>query len=359
MSEDDSQDDSQKTEDPTPKRIQEMRDKGQVAMSREINSWLMLFTGTLIIVFLGPWLFGGIAGVMTAFIEKPHLLLADSMGFHQVMMQAFKEIGAYLTLPAILLVIAAIIGPFAQIGPIFSAETIVPKFEKISIIKGLGRLFAMRSIVEFLKGLVKLVIVGVVIGIILYPVLKETPSYVGQSMGFMLDKMMDLTIQVMIGVLAVLFVVAVLDLIYQRHEHMKKAKMSIKDIKDEFKQSEGDPHVKGRLRMLRQERARKRMMADVPKADVIITNPTHYAIALKYNPQKMNAPMMIAKGVDAVALRIRAVATEHKIPIMENKPLARALHASMEIDQEIPAEHFKAVAAIISYVFKQKGKSLT
>ncbi len=359
MSGEDTQDDSQKTEDPTPKRLQEMRDKGQVAMSREINSWLMLFTGTLILVFLGPWFFSGISGVMTAFIEKPHLLLADSMGFHNVMVETFRGIGGYLTLPAILLIVAAIIGPFAQIGPIFSSETIQPKLEKISLIKGMGRLFAMRSIVEFLKGIVKMVIVGVVIGIILYPVLDETPGYVGQSMGFMMAKIIELTIKVMIGVLAVLFVVAVLDLIYQRHEHMKKAKMSRQDIKDEYKQSEGDPHVKGRLRMLRQERARKRMMADVPKADVIITNPTHYAIALRYNPQKMNAPVMIAKGVDAVALRIRAVATEHKIPIMENKPLARALHASMELDQEIPAEHFKAVAAIISYVFKQKGKSLS
>lgn len=356
---DDNQDDSQKTEDPTPKRLKEMRDKGQVAMSREINNWAMLFASTLIVLWVGPWLLRNLTGILKPFIELPHMLLTDPYGIQHVMIEALKEVALYMAVPALVLVIVAIIAPLVQVGPIWSLEPIKPSLDKISLIKGLGRLFSLKSIIEFLKGIAKLVIVGAVISAILWPFMGEVNQHVGETTVATLIVVKDLTIKIMAAVLAILFVVAVLDFMYQRFEFMKKAKMSRQEIKEEFKQTEGDPHVKGRLRQLRQERARRRMMADVPKADVVITNPTHFAVALQYDPQKMNAPVMIAKGVDAVALKIREVAKENKIPLMENPPLARALYASMDLDDEIPAEHYKAVANIITYVFKLKGKKLS
>src|SRR5690606_23289945 len=167
-----------------------------------------------------------------------------------------------------------------------------------------------------------------------------------------------LSLRLMGGVLAVMTVLALADLLYQRSSFMKKMMMSRQELKDEYKQSEGDPVVKGRLRQLRMDKARQRMMQNVPKADVVITNPTHYAVALQYNPEKMNAPVLLAKGVDAVAQRIREVADENKIPIVQNPPVARSLFASVEVDDEVPAEHYRAVAEVISYVFKLKKKSM-
>ncbi len=358
MSDDSSQDDSQKTEDPTPKRLKEMRDKGQVVMSREVNSWVMLFTGALILLAIGPWMFEGLAVMMRSFIERPHSLSVDGVGLMHLMVDTFKEIALYMALPILLLLIASIGAPFAQIGALFSAEPLKPKLDKISPIAGFKRLFGMRALFEFFKGLVKILIVGIVIALIVWPFMGTLTAHVGQSMPYMMHYISDLLAKVLIGVLAVLFVLAVLDYLYQRHEFMEKAKMSLKDIKDEYKQTEGDPHVKAKLRSLRQERARTRMMDAVPKADVIITNPTHFAVALQYEPDEMNAPRLIAKGQDFLALKIREMAKELDIEIMENPPLARALYAAMDIDDEIPPEHYKAVAGVIKYVFAKKGKKL-
>lgn len=359
MSDDSSQDDSQKTEDPTPKRLKEMKEKGQVIMSREVNSWVMLFAGTLILLALGPWMFEGLAVMMRSFIERPHSLSANGQGLTLLLAETLKEVGYYMALPVLILLIAAIGAPFSQIGAIFSAEPLKPQLDKISPIAGFKRLFGMRALFEFFKGLVKIVIVGLVISLIVWPFMGTLTAHVGQSMTYMMHYVVELLGNVLIGVLAVLFVLAVLDYIYQRHEFMQKAKMSLKEIKDEYKQTEGDPHVKAKLRGLRQERARTRMMDAVPKADVVITNPTHFAVALQYEPDEMNAPRLVAKGQDFLALKIRELAKEHDIEIMENPPLARALYAAMDIDDEIPPEHYKAVAGVIKYVFAKKGKNLS
>jgi len=172
----------------------------------------------------------------------------------------------------------------------------------------------------------------------------------------MMDEMQILVFQLMSGILIVLLVVAVMDLVYQRYEHMKQMRMTKQELKDEYKQTEGDPHVRAKLRQLRQEKAQARMMQAVPKADVIITNPTHFSIALEYKPETMDAPVLIAKGLDEVAMRIREVAKENDIPLYENVPLARALYDTVEIDQMVPEEHYKAVAEVISYIFQLKGK---
>lgn len=359
MADDSSQDDSQKTEDPTPKRLKEMKDQGQVVMSREINSWVMLFAGTIVLIVLGPWMMEGLAVMMRGFIERPHQMSVDGSGLMMILTEAFKALGFYMGLPTLVLLIAAIAAPFVQIGPIFSAEPLIPKLSKISPISGFKRLFGMQALFEFFKGLVKIIVIGIVISLILWPFMGTLTAHVGQSMMYMMIHTSDLLLQVLIAVLAVLLILAVLDYAYQRHDFMKKARMSLQEIRDEYKQTEGDPHVKAKLRSLRQQRARTRMMDAVPKADVVITNPTHFAVALQYEPNEMNAPTLVAKGQDFLALKIREVAKENNIEIMENPPLARALYASMDIDDEIPAEHYKAVAGVIKYVFAKKGKSLS
>lgn len=350
------QDDTQKTEDPTPKKLEESRKKGQVPLSREINNWIMLLAGTLVVLAIGPGAMGKLAAHLRTYIAEAHILPGVPGGLGLVLGDSLLSILAILALPLIFLVAAAFIGPFAQIGPLFAPESIKPDISKISPLKGFKRLFSMRSIMEFVKGVLKIAIISVVGTILLYPFFGSIEHMVGLPVSAMLDELSDLIFRLMAGILMVMFVVAVLDLLYQRFEHHKKMRMSKQELKDEYKQSEGDPHIKAKLRQLRQEKARARMMQSVPGADVVITNPTHYAIALKYDPDEMAAPVVVAKGVDHIAAKIREIANENKVTLVENRPLARALYDTVDIDEPVPPEHYQAVAEVISYVFRLKGK---
>ncbi len=352
----DDDDDSQKTEDPTPRRLEEARKKGQVAVSRELNNWIMLMAGTLIIALAAGPVMVNLADYMKGFIEHPHLMPQVPGGFSVVLGQTFWHVVGVLMVPVLGLIIAAIAGPFAQVGPLFAPEVIQPDISKLSPIKGMERLFSRRSLMEFVKGLFKIVLIGFVCYIAIQPYFQGIDHFVGMPVPDMLGELMQLFIRMMIGVLVALAVLAVIDVLYQRSEHLKKMRMSRQELRDEYKQSEGDPHIKAKLRQLRNEKARQRMMANVPKADVVITNPTHFAVALQYNPEEMDAPKCLAKGADNIALKIREVAKENKITIVENPPLARLLYSSVEIDETVPPEHYKAVAEVISYVFKLKGK---
>lgn len=356
MAEGEEQDESQKTEDPTPKKLEEARKKGQVPLSREVNNWVMLLAGTLVVLAIGPPAMRNLTIHLRSYLEHAHALPGVPGGFSVVIGQSFTEILGILLLPLLLLLAAAFLGPFVQIGPLFSAETIKPDLSKISPMAGFKRLFSMRSLMEFAKGILKLGIVGFVGVLLLYPFFGVIDNTVGISIKAMLGDMSGMIFRLMAGILVVLFVVAVVDLIYQRYEHHKKMRMTKQELKDEYKQSEGDPHVKSKLRQLRQEKARARMMQAVPEADVVITNPTHFAIALKYDPDTMQAPIVVAKGVDDVALRIREIANDNDVTIVENKPLARVLFDTVDLDAPIPAEHYQAVAEVISYVFRLKGK---
>ncbi len=352
----DDQDDAQKTEDPTPKKIDESRKKGQVALSREVNSWIMLFAATLIISGLAPYVFSNMTELLRAYLERVHVFPTGVGGFRVYMGEGMIESMKIWAWPILLLMLAAFFGPFLQIGPLFAPEAVKPDISKISPLKGFKRLFSMRSLMEFAKGIFKIGIVGVVSVVILYPYFDNFGHMIGLPMASLLHELQSLIIRLMMGVLVVLIVVAVADLVFQRAENAKKLRMTKQEVKDEYKQTEGDPHVKAKLRQLRAERARQRMMQAVPSADVVITNPTHYSIALKYDPQSMEAPLCVAKGIDDVALRIREIAKEHDIELFENKPLARTLFDTVEIDETIPPEQYKAVAEVISYVFKLKGK---
>ena len=353
---DDSQDQSQKTEDPTQKRLTDARDKGQVAVSREVNHWFMILAGTIMVMmFLTPMMkhFGNL---LLKFIEQPHAIATDRLGLRALMAETVQE-SVMAMLPTFLLLIAAAIAAgLIQNGLIFSAEQMKPKLEKISLGKGFKRMFSLKSVAEFAKGIAKITIVGAVVVAILWPTFSGFEQLPKMEIVASMGIMHDLVIRVMVGVLAIVSVIALLDFLFQRMQHIKQMMMSRQDIRDEMKQSEGDPMVRSRLRQIRRERAQARMMQAVPEASVVIANPTHYSVALKYELNEMNAPIVIAKGIDAVALRIREVAEENDVPVVRNVTLARTLHAAVEIGDEIPAEHFKAVAEIIGYVLRLKGK---
>lgn len=356
MADSDQPDDSQKTEDPTPKKLEETRKKGQVALSREVNNWVMLLAGTILISAAADPVFSKLRIMMTHYIEFAHAMPGAPGGIGVVLASSLKEVFKILALPLGVLMVAAFLGPFMQVGPLFAPESIKPDISKISPFKGFSRLFSKRSLMEFAKGVLKISIIAVVGVIILSPYFGALDHMIGLPLSVLLEELQMLVVRLMVGVLIVLLVVAVIDLVYQRYEHYKKMRMTRQEVKDEYKQTEGDPHVRAKLRQLRTEKARQRMMQAVPGADVVITNPTHYSIALKYDTDTMDAPVCVAKGMDDVALRIREMAKEHDIILYENPPLARALFDTVDIDETIPQEHYKAVAEVISYVFKLKGR---
>jgi flagellar biosynthetic protein FlhB len=237
---------------------------------------------------------------------------------------------------------------------VWSSESLKPKFNKVSPGAGLKRIFGKQAIANFFKGLFKLTALGAVMTAVLWPERHRLESFMMFDPSAILGVTTSLTLQLMGAVAAMLAAVAIADYFFQYRQWFQRQKMSLQEIKDEFKQSEGDPHIKGKIRQLRQQRMKKRMMAAVPNASVVITNPTHYSVALSYD-RGMAAPMCVAKGVDNVAFKIREIAKKHDIPIVENVPLARALYATVDVDEEIPVEHYHAVAEVIGYVMRLKN----
>ncbi|MBO6559959.1 MAG: flagellar biosynthesis protein FlhB [Nisaea sp.] len=344
------QDQGDKTEEASARKLSQAREKGQVLSSKEVNNFAILLGATVVVGLVGPFTMRGLTESLLIFIERPDMI--DVTGSGAIMIDMLLGVGLAIAPALALLVVLAALGVLMQIGWLMSPESIQPKLEKISPISGAKRLFSLKSVVELLKGIVKMILVGFVAYLIVKPEFSRIDLMVQMDLKELLDETHFVAIEIFIGVLAVAAVIAVVDYLYQRYEFMNQMKMSKQEVRDEHKQTEGDPHVKARLRQLRMERARTRMMAEVPKATVVITNPTHYAIALKYDMEQMAAPRVVAKGVDAVALRIREIANENEVPMVENRPLARALYDNAELDEEIPEDYYKAVAEVISYVFK-------
>ena len=294
--------------------------------------------------------------LLMPFLSDADSLPTDSARLGELLLKVMFSGLGIISGPLIGAIVAALAASFLQNGFVLSSEPIMPQFSRISPLAGLKRMFSMRSVVELLKGVIKIIIVGYVAFVAVYPELTHIKQLPNSNTEGLLVFLAMLAARMTVGVAIAMFFIALFDLLYQRFQYIKSLRMSRQEIRDEYKQSEGDPMIKQRLRRLRQERANKRMMAEVPKADVIITNPTHFSIALKYDQATMKAPQVIAKGQDNIALKIREVAKENNIPIVENPPLARALFASAEIDQEIPFAHYEAVAKVISYVYQLKGK---
>lgn len=350
------QDDSQKTEEPTQKRLDESRQKGQVASSKEINHAFMILGGALFVIMLAPGTLRSIEHTLVRYIAEPHLMTVDGAGLTGALRATLGDVGLALVMPFGLLVVLALFSGVVQHGVLFSAEQLIPKLDKISPMAGFKRLFSMKSMVEFIKGLLKLAVVGTVLALVVIPELSRFTDLPTYSVPDLLRYTAALSGRVLIAALAVVAVIAGLDMFYQRFAHMQSMRMTKQEIRDEMKQTDGDPMIKSRLRQIRMERARRRMMAEVPKATVVITNPTHFAVALRYVQGETEAPILVAKGADLVAARIRELAQDNEVPIVENPPLARALFATVDLDQPIPTEHYRAVAEIIGYVMKLKQR---
>lgn len=352
-------DDSEKTEEPTAKRLEDAREKGQVPNSREVSHVFMIFAALMLLVIFAPRIGESLAQDFHQIFSQAHLIPMDEKGIGNALKEMILDVLKIMALPLLVLMVAAISSNVVQTGFLVSAESMKPKLEKLSLLKGFKRQFSLKSFVEFLKGLLKLAIVGSIAYMIVAPKLDGIEHFAGLPVPMVLEETQSIAMRMMIGVLMVVAVIAGADFLYQRFEFMKQMRMSRQDIKDEYKQTEGDPMVKGKLRQIRAEKSRQRMMQSVPNADVIVTNPTHYSIALQYDADEMHAPKVVAKGVDNMAFKIREIAKENDIPIMEAPPLARALYATVDVDQEITEEHYKAVAEVISYVFSLKGKKMS
>lgn len=348
----DDTDDSQKTEDPSQKRLDDAHSKGNVPSSREINHWFMMLAIVLSVTIFMPDALKQLSQAMTAFLESPHAIPVDRGGIQALVTNLAISVGVAMAPIFALLTVAGIVSSLLQVGPLFSSTPIKPDFSKISPARGLERMFSSQSLVEFGKGLAKLAVVGTVVWFLMRPEFDRLENFFDYDMSALAAVLNQLSIKLIGTILAVLAVIAGADWFYQKFAHLRRLRMTKQELRDEQKDSDGNPLVKGRLRQIRMERARRRMMQAVPKADVVITNPTHFAVALQYDQTTMAAPRVVAKGADLVAKRIRELAEEHRVPIISNPPLARALFASVELDQEIPPKHYKAVAEIIGYVMK-------
>ncbi len=349
--EQDSHDDSQKTEEATAQRLVKAREKGQIAFSKEINHWMIIFGLFLTVSMLAAPAMNQVAGALKPFLAAGQIGPLEGLeilGLTQgVLLSSLTAMGFVF----LVFIIAGLVAGFAQTQFLISLESIKPKFSKLSIIKGLGRIFSTSSLAEFIKGLMKIVIVGAIFFIVLIPDFYRLNQWGHIPINRIFEVIQMILIKLLLIVLAVIGVVAGLDYFYQRFSFLKKMRMSKQEIKEEHKESEGDPAIKRKLADLRRERAMgQRIAVAVPQASVIITNPTHYAVALKYEAENMDTPKCVAKGMDLLALHIRELGQEHDIPIIEDPPLARALYAGVEVDDDVPEKYYFAVARVVRYI---------
>ena len=352
------EDSDDKTEEPTGKRLSSAREEGNIAQSAEAKILASLIAAMVLVGMLAPGMARHLKAVLTPFIERPHTFAMDRGSLGEIVTELMLVVAGVMAWPLALVVVLALALSLAQTqGFMWVPKKIAPSFDKLSPLSGIKRMVSINQLVELVKSLIKLTLVGGLLFLIIWRHLPEFQNLATVGLEDLLAYLEDqIYWLVFITVMAVV-VIAAADYFFQRWRWMEKMKMTKQEVKDEHKQQEGDPQVKARIRSIRVQRARKRMMAAVPRADVVVTNPTHYAVALKYDQETMNAPVLVAKGVDLIAKRIRDLATENDVPLVENPPLARALYASVELDQEIPPEHYKTVAEVIGYVMKLKGQS--
>ncbi|MFZ5746615.1 MAG: flagellar biosynthesis protein FlhB [Pseudomonadota bacterium] len=353
----DGPDKDQKTEAPTDKRLEDARKKGDVPTAPEVRHAVMFVAMLLLIGGIGSYTVQGVLRICVRIWGSADDFRLEPQGAQNFALGVGSTLA--MTLLPILgaLFLFAILGGLAQGRPSLAWTRLKPKFSKLNPVSGLTRMFGKQGLVEFLKTLAKLALVGGVALSIAWPHAAGIDRLVGADPTQIGVESQGIIMAILRPVAMLTGALALFDIFWQRYNYLQKMKMSLQEIKDEHKESEGDPKIKAKIRAIQMQRARNRMMQSVPEAAVVITNPTHFAVALKYDHGAMNAPIVVAKGMDAVALKIRAIATENNIPIVENKPLARALHANVQIGHPIPTEHYAAVAEIISYVLRiAKGR---
>ena len=352
---DDKDSSQEKTEEATPRKLDKAREDGQVPRSKELTTTVLLLTGTLALLASGEFLAKELAKVFTnnMVLERATVFDPEQMLTHIGIAMYDAALG--LTPLFLALAVAAFVGPIALGGWLVSGKALLPKLNRMSILEGLKRMFSIKSLMELAKAIAK---VGVILSlaIVLLSALRaELLGLASEAIMPAISHAVWLIIISAIALSASTFAVAVVDVPFQIWDHAKKLRMSMQDIKDEYKDTEGKPEVKSRVRQLQREMANARMMTAVPEADVIITNPTHYSVALKYDPETMATPILVAKGADFVALKIREIANAHNIEIVESPPLARSIYNTTEIDSEVPAGLFVAVAQVLAYVFQVRN----
>lgn len=353
---DESSSGQEKTEAPTTRRIQEARKKGDVAKSMEVPSAAVLLAGLLTLYFSSDFMLVRFSQMLKRYLGNLHAINISKNNLTVLTRESMLD-SAILLAPLMgFIIIAALVANYAQVGFLFTTDKLAPKFDKIDPIQGFARLFSKQTLASVVKSLAKLAIIGYVAyaevkkalpGIL--PLMDQEPIAILAFMG-------RIAFLIFLKAALIIAVLAALDYAFQRWQFMEKMKMSKQELKDEAKQTEGDPHVKGRIRSIQMQMARQRMMAEVPKADVVITNPTHLAIALRYDPLSMSAPLVLAKGAGIIAQKIREIAEEHGIPLVEDKPLAQALYKTVDLNESIPENLFQAVAEVLAYVYNLKKK---
>lgn len=345
-------DDGQKTEAPSRHRLDEARRRGQLASSREVATALQLGLAALLCAALAPAAAARLAATGRTLLAEAHRLHVDREGMASLLPALLADVGRSLALPALALLAAPVAAAALQNAIVWTSAPLRPELERISPLAGARRLLSAQALAELLKSLVKIGAVGGVLWLLLRPERPAVLASAGLAAGPFLAYLADLSFRVLAALAAVAGVVAAADYGYQRFAFLRGMRMSREDVREELKQNEGDPQIRQRLRALRLERSRRRMMADVPKATVVVTNPTHVAVALRYVPGETPAPRLLAKGGDAVAQRIREAARAAGIPLVENPPLARALFAACAVGELIPPAHYQAVAEVVSYVLR-------
>jgi len=347
----------EKSEQPTPRRIEESRKKGEVARSIELNSAVIVFSGLLSIAFVAGWVFQVLSSTYArdiALIPNLDLTVKSVQGIIRDNAQAILwAIAPILAIVAI----AGILVNFAQVGAMFTLDPITPKAEKFDFTKGAKRIFSKKTAVELVRDTIKILIIGLVAFLTIKAELGNLHQLVDKEAGQVLQYAASVTLKLGLRTVLALFFLAIFDYAFQKYEHQKKLRMSVQEVKQEMKEYEGDPQIKSRIKRIQRELSRKRMIKEVETADVVVTNPTHIAVALRYDMAKDDAPIIVAKGERLIAEKIKEVARKFNIPVIENKPLARSLFELGEIGMQIPSKLYKAVAEILAFVYKQKGKA--
>ncbi|MCJ8501294.1 flagellar biosynthesis protein FlhB [Desulfatitalea alkaliphila] len=344
----------EKTEPATPKKRQEARKKGNVAQSREIPSVVVLLSALSVFYFAGGWMFGQLGEIMRSVFLQITYSDMGATTTHAMFWQLFKKVVLLLSPLLMVVAVAGIAGNVSQFGFMITGEKMKPKLSKLNPIEGIKRLLSLRSLIELFKSVFKVLIIGSVAFAVVRRELELIPAMVELSIPAVLAYVGGVALKMGFFTCLVLIILAALDYVFQRWQHERDLRMTKQEVKDEHKQSEGDPLVRSRIRSAQREMAQRRMMSQVPDATVVITNPTHLAIAIKFE-RSMPAPMVVAKGAGHVAQKIKEIAAENNIPVIEEKPLARTLYKSVEIDQYIPVDLYKAVAEILAYVYRLKG----
>jgi flagellar biosynthetic protein FlhB len=344
--------DLEKTEPASPRRLEKAREEGQVVRSRELNTFLVLSAGVGTLWILGGYMYHNLSRIIHhSMWFEPNVGRDTTVMVTSAAGLAYRALLTLLPLFGVLVVVAVLASVLLG-GLVMSGKALQPKFERMNPIKGIGRMFSTQTLVELFKTLLKACVIGTVAVMVITSYRDEMLALTYATPSEALTYAMSLVALCCALIVAALILIVIIDAPWQIYSHHKKLRMSRQDLKQEHKESEGDPHVKGRIRQQQRAMSRRRMMTEVPNADVVVTNPTHYAVALRYQEGRGGAPVVIAKGAGLIAAQIRQIASEHKVPLLSAPPLARALYHNVELDREIPAELYSAVAEVLAWVFR-------